>query len=268
MLVPVRSGGSNTPLLVMHGLFGVLPWRRCKALAEYLGPEQPLYGIEAPGFDGSRKPCAKVPDAANEYLREVRRAGLKAPFFILGVCGGCIMALQLAQALAVAAQYAGEPAPVPLLMLVDPPGLPGHEFDSEQLSPEAAEMLRNRVTEWFLGAHERLEEVPFDIGDPRQLAVATDVGAAVEWSISTYYPTPYSGRVEVLAIEAISQMVNRPHWPWRRVLAGQWALGTLQCQHHEIFTTHAQEVFKWVKARLDGLAPVNAEPPSDDKPAA
>ena len=65
-----------------------------------------------------------------------------------------------------------------------------------------------------------------------------------------------------------SQMVDRPHWPWRRVLAGQWALGTLQCQHHEIFTTHAPEVFKWVKARLDGLAPVDAEPPSDDRPAA
>jgi len=268
MLVPVRSGGSKTPLLVMHGMFGVLPWRRCRALAEYLGPEQPLYGIEAPGFDGSRMPCAKVPDAANEYLREIRRAGLKAPFFILGVCGGGIMALQLAQTLAVAAQYAGEPAPVPLLMLVDPPGLPGHEFDSEQLSPETVELLRSRVTDWFLDTRHRLEEIPFDIGDSRQLAVATNVGAAVEWSISTYYPTPYSGRVEVLAIEAVAQMVNRPHWPWRRVLAGQWALGTLQCQHHEIFTTHAREVFKWVRARLDGLAPVSGEPPSDDKPAA
>src|SRR5260370_16827063 len=118
MLVPVQRDGSKTPLIVIHGMFGVLPWRRCKAVAEYLGPEQPLYGIEAPGFDGRRKPCAKVPDAANEYLREIRRAGLKAPFFILGVCGGGIMALQLAQPLAVAAQYPGHPPPLPFLMPV------------------------------------------------------------------------------------------------------------------------------------------------------
>jgi len=256
------------PLIVMHGMFGVLPWRGCKNLAESLGPEQPLYGIQAPGFDGSRKPCAKVPEAANEYLREIRRAGIKAPFAILGVCGGGIIALQLAQALAVAAQFSGEPAPVPLLMLVDPLGLPGHEFQGEELSGEVAELLRDRVTGWFQSARERLEEVPFDIDDPRQLAIATDVGAAVEWSISTYHPVPYSGRVEVLAIEPLAQLVNRPHWPWRKVLAGPWQLSTLPCQHHEIFTTYAGEVFKWVGTRLDGLRSPPVDPPTDKRPAA
>jgi thioesterase domain-containing protein len=267
MLVPVRSSGSKAPLVVIHGMFGVLPWRRCKALAEYLGPEQPLYGIEAPGFDGSRKPCAKVPEAANEYLREIRRAGLKAPLVIVGVCGGGIIALQLAQTLGVAAQYAGEPPPVPMLMLIDPPGLPGHEFDSEQLSTEAAELLRDRVTSWFVDARERLEEIPFDIGDPRQLAIATDVGAAIEWSISTYYPTPYSGRVEVLAIEPIAQMVDRPHWPWRKVLAGPWKLESLQCQHHDIFSTRAPDVFRWIKRRLDELGSPATEPPTGQRHA-
>jgi thioesterase domain-containing protein len=266
MLVPVQTGGNRTPLIVMHGMFGVLPWRGCKALAEYLGPDQPLYGIQAPGFDGTRKPCAKVPDAANEYLREIRRAGLKAPFVIAGVCGGGIMALQVAQALAVVAQYAGDPAPVPLLTLIDPPGLPGYELESEELNEETAALLRDRVSSWFLNARERLEEVPFDIGDAHQLAIATDVGAAIEWSISTYYPTPYSGRVEVLAIEPLAQLVNRPHWPWRKVLVGPWKLSTLPCQHHEIFTTYAAEAFKWLKERLDGVrspAPLDERPPAN-----
>jgi thioesterase domain-containing protein len=255
MLIPVQTGGRKTPLLLVHGMFGVLPWRRGRALAEFLGPDQPLYGIEAPGFDGGRKPRAKVPEAANEYLTEVRRAGLRAPFVILGVCGGTIMALQLAQNLAVAAQYAGEPPPVPLLILIDPPGLPGFEIKPDELSATAAELLRERVSEWFLDAHKRLEETPFDINDPRQLAIATEVGSAVEWSISTYYPTPYSGRVEVLAIEAMAQLVDRAHWPWRKILAGQLNLSKLLCRHQEIFTTYAPEVFRWVKARLDELPP-------------
>jgi pimeloyl-ACP methyl ester carboxylesterase len=267
MLIPVQTGGQKAPLLLVHGMFGVLPWRRGRALADFLGPGQPLYGLEAPGFDGSRKPRAKVPDAANEYLAEIRRARLRPPFVVLGVCGGGIMALQLAQNLAVAAQYAGEPPPVLMLILIDPPGLPGQEFDPEQLT-DAAELLRERVSNWFLGARDRLEEIPFDMDDPRQLAIATEVGAAVEWSISTYYPAPYSGRVEVLAIEPVAQMVDRPHWPWRKVLVGSWNLGTLRCQHHEIFTTHAPEVFLWLKGRLDELRPPPSEPPVDKRPAA
>src|SRR5581483_12349231 len=119
MLLPIQTAGSKPPILLMHGMFGVLPWRRGRALSEFLGPNQPIYGIEAPGFDASRKPRTKVPEAANEYLSEIRRARLRAPFVVLGVCGGCIMALQLAQNLVVAAQYAGEPPPVPLLILVD-----------------------------------------------------------------------------------------------------------------------------------------------------
>lgn len=267
MLIPVQTEGRKTPLLLMHGMFGVLPWRRGRALAEFLGPGQPLYGIEAPGFDGSRKPRAKVPEAANEYLAEIRRARLRPPFVVIGVCGGCIMALQLAQNLAVAAQFTGEPPPVPLLILVDPPGLPGQEFNPSDLA-DAADLLRERVSGWFLAARGRLEEIPFDMGDPKQLAIATEVGAAVEWSISSYYPTPYTGPVQVLAIEPIAQMVDRPHWPWRKVLVGSWGLGTLQCQHHEIFTTHAREVFEWLKARLDELKPPPAEPPIDTRPAA
>ena len=267
MLVPVETAGSRLPLLLVHGMFGVLPWRRGRALAEFLGPDQPVYGLEAPGFDGSRKPRRKVPEAANEYLSEIRRARVKPPFVVLGVCGGCIMAIQLAQSLAVAAQFAGEPPPVPLLILIDPPGLPGHEFKAEELSPEAAEMLRNRVSNWFTGARHRLEEVPFDLDDPRQLAIATEVGAAVEWSISTYFPTPYSGRVEVLGIELVAHLVKRAHWPWRKVLAGPWNLETIQCQHQEIFSTRAADVFGWIKARLDDVTSPPAATAIEKRPA-
>jgi thioesterase domain-containing protein len=266
MLIPVQAGGRKTPLLLMHGMFGVLPWRRGRALAEFLGPDQPLYGIEAPGFDGGRKPRAKVPEAANEYFAEIRRARLKPPFVVIGVCGGCIMALQLAQTLVVAAQYAGEPAPVPLLILIDPPGLPGQEFNPGDLA-DAANLLRGRVSNWFLEARERLEEIPFDIGDPEQLAIATEVGAAVEWSIGTYHPTPYPGNVQVLAIEPIAQMVDRPHWPWRKILVGEWGLGTLECQHHQIFTTHVPQVFNWLKVRLDELQAPPENPVINERPA-
>jgi thioesterase domain-containing protein len=259
MLVPVHTNGGGIPLLLMHGMYGVLPWHRGGGLSEFLGSDQPLYGIEAPGFDGRRKPRAKVPEAVSEYLTEIRRARLRPPFVVAGVCGGCIMAIQLAQSLAVAAQYAGEPLPVPLLILIDPPGLPSQEFSPDLLS-EAADLLRERVSNWFIGTRNRLDNLPFDIDDPRQLATATEVGATVEWSISTYHPTPYSGRVEVLAIEGIAQMVDRPHWPWRKVLVGPCNIGTLQCQHQDIFSIRATDVFRWIKDRLAEVHVAHTKP--------
>jgi thioesterase domain-containing protein len=267
MLIPVQTGGRKLPILLVHGMFGILPWRRGRALADYLGPDQPLFGIEAPGFDGSRKPRATVPDAANEYLREVRRAGLRAPFVVVGICGGGIMALQLAQQLRVAAEFAHEPPPVPLLAMIDPPGLPGQEFDTEQLTPEVAALLHERISEWLVGTRERLEDVPFDLNDPRQLAIATDVGAAVEWSLGHYYPTPYAGRVEILATEQIAQLVDRAHWPWRSVLVGPWNLSTLNCRHQDFFSTHIENVFEWLKQLLDGLSNPSLDPAPQEQPA-
>jgi thioesterase domain-containing protein len=251
MLIPVQSEGQRPPLLLVHGMFGVLPWARGSALAQYLGPDQPILGLEAPGFDGNGRPRAKLPEAAHDYLAEVRRRGARPPFAILGVCGGAVLALQMAQQLAVTAQITGEPPPVPLLMLVDPPGLPGLEFTSAELTGEVAALLRERVSDWFAAARERLERLPFDVNDPAQMERAIDIGAAVEWSVSHYYPTPYSARVEVLAIERIAQMIGRQHWPWRRVFSGPWDLTVVACQHHELFTTHAGDVFAWVKSRLD-----------------
>ncbi|HLJ20691.1 MAG TPA: hypothetical protein VKU84_10860, partial [Stellaceae bacterium] len=143
----------------------------------------------------------------------------------------------------------------------------GHQFNPSVLT-EAADLLRERVSDWFQSARNRLEDIPFDIDDPRQLAIATEVGAAVEWSISTHHPTPYPGRVEVLAIELLAEMVDRPHWPWRKVLTGEWGVGALQCQHHEIFTTHAPEVFAWVKQRLDELPAAPAGAPASESPKA
>ncbi len=260
MLRPIQTEGRKMPALLVHGMFGIIPWRRGRALAEYLGGDQPLYGIEAPGFDGSRKPRSKVPEAASEYLLELRRARLKAPFVVIGVCGGCIMAIQLAQNLAIAAQYAGERAPVPLLMLIDPPGLPGSELNPDELA-DAAQLLKDRVSEWFTEARSRIgEDTPFDPDDPKQLAIAADVGAAVEWSISTYHPTPYSGPVEVLAIEPLAQMVGRPHWPWRKVLVGPSRVKTLQCQHQDVFATRAPDVFQWIKGCIDALPSSTGEP--------
>jgi hypothetical protein len=151
--------------------------------------------------------------------------------------------------------------------LIDPPGLPGQEFNPGDLS-DAADLLRERVTGWFLEARDRIGDVPFDVDDPKQLAIATAVGAAVEWSISTYHPTPYAGSVKVLAIEPIAQMVDRPHWPWRKVLVGDWSVATLQCAHADIFSTRAPDVFRWIKERLDGLQSNQQGSPANQRPAA
>ena len=251
MLLVLNAGNQRTPLLFVHGMLGILPYRRGQALADYLGSEQPVYGFEAQGFDGSRPPHNKVQTAATEYLVEARRAGAVMPYVIAGVCEGTLIALQMAQQLTVTAQFSGEPNPVRLLLLIDPPGLPGRDGNSDdRITPEVVELFRERTKSWLL---ERPADLPFDVRNSRQLEIAAEVGTTLEVAIGTYMPATYSGRVEILAIEKRAAMIRRPNWPWRSILTGAWNLTVLDCDHSNLFTTHAPEVFRWMKARLDEL---------------
>ena len=254
MLITFHASGRRPPLLFVHGMLGILPYRRGQMLADYLGQDQPLYGLEAAGFDGKRPPHAKVQAAAAEYLADVRRAGQTAPCVIAGVCEGTLIALQMAQQLTVAAQFAGKSSPVQLLLLIDPPGLPGREGNSDdKITPEVVDLFRERVRAWLL---EQAAELPFDVADPRQLEIASEVGTALEIAIGSYVPAPYSGRVEILAVEKRAAMIRRPNWPWRSILTGTWNLTVIDCAHGELFSTRSSDVFLWLKGCLDQLAEV------------
>jgi thioesterase domain-containing protein/acyl carrier protein len=96
-LVAIQPSGSRPPLFFVHGAGGtVLSYRE---LSEHLGPDQPFYGLQAQGLDGSSSPLTTVQEMAALYLREMQQVQPHGPYFLGGYCMGGTVAYEIAQQL-------------------------------------------------------------------------------------------------------------------------------------------------------------------------
>jgi thioesterase domain-containing protein len=82
-------------------------------LARHLGSEQPFYGLQSAGLDGSRAPHTRVEDMAAHYIKEMRELQPEGPYFIGGRSLGGMVAFEMAQQLKAQGQTIG------LLALLD-----------------------------------------------------------------------------------------------------------------------------------------------------
>jgi len=96
-LVAVQPGGSKPPFFGVHGAFAnVLMFRN---LAHHLGPDQPVYGLQARGLDGKQEPRTRVEEMAAHYISEIRTVQPEGPYYLGGVSFGGIVAFEMAQQL-------------------------------------------------------------------------------------------------------------------------------------------------------------------------
>ena len=96
-LVAIQPLGSHPPLFCMHGAGGtVLIYRD---LSQHLGLDQPFYGLQSQGLDGSRPPLTTIEEMAALYVKEIRRTQPHGPYFLAGYCGGGTIAYEAAQQL-------------------------------------------------------------------------------------------------------------------------------------------------------------------------
>jgi acyl transferase domain-containing protein/thioesterase domain-containing protein/acyl carrier protein len=114
-LVPMHrgEGGTGTPFFLVAGMFGnVLNLRH---LAQLIGGDRPFYGLQARGLYGEDRPHDNFPDAARDYLAELRQVQPRGPYLLGGFSGGGLIAWEMARQL----EEAGED--VALLALLDTP---------------------------------------------------------------------------------------------------------------------------------------------------
>jgi thioesterase domain-containing protein len=96
-IVPLHPKGTATPLFCVHASSGSA--YSYFQLAQLLGADQPVYGIEAPGFDGEREPVGSLPALSAEYVATLREFQPDGDFMLLGWSLGGIIALDMAQRL-------------------------------------------------------------------------------------------------------------------------------------------------------------------------
>lgn len=97
LLVPIQTAGDKPPLFCPQGAGGnVLCYYD---LARYLGPEQPVYGLQAQGLDGKQAPYTRVEDMAADYIKQIRTVQPEGPYFLAGLSSGGRVAFEMAQQL-------------------------------------------------------------------------------------------------------------------------------------------------------------------------
>ena len=183
-------------------------------LARALGPDQPVYGLECKGLDGREEPAKRIEDVAAQFLEET--ASLRdAPFVLLGICWGSLVAFDMA------CELVRIGCPPELVILMDP----SLENDDTIFGPPVVPRSRAAVMVEFclgrvklywkefraLSGRERLRWLRGKKGllvsmirhrDPFRGDRSEIIQRKVYWShleaVRRYRPSRYKGRLSIL----------------------------------------------------------------------
>jgi len=110
-LVPLQTGGSRPPFFCIPGagsdVFALLD------LARHLGPDQPFYGLQPRGVDGSRQLHRTVEEMAAHFVEHLVTFRPEGPFRLGGTSFGGVVAFEMAR------QLQRQGREVELLVLLD-----------------------------------------------------------------------------------------------------------------------------------------------------
>jgi amino acid adenylation domain-containing protein len=96
-LVRFQLNGSKPPLFLIHACNGEVSIYR--VLAQHLGLERPIYGLQAIGLDGKQAPYNRVEEIAAHYIKEIQTVQPEGPYFLGGKQIGGWVAYEMAQQL-------------------------------------------------------------------------------------------------------------------------------------------------------------------------
>jgi thioesterase domain-containing protein/acyl carrier protein len=186
LLVAIQAGGSRPPLYCVHGQSGNLLIYR--SLAQHLGADQPVYGLQPQGMDGKLPPLNRVEDMAARYIQEIQAIQPQGPYHLTGYCMGGNIALEMAQQLRKQGEMVG------LLALLD-------SYNVGRMRPAFQDTVRFSLQKcWFGWKHllltdsrnkltflqRRLDELrnpPSDLSDSNEIAALSYVAKAYAGTI-------------------------------------------------------------------------------------
>ena len=235
-LVAIQVAGSRPPFFCMHGAGGtVLMYRD---LSRHLGDNQPFYGLQSQGLDGSCPPLTKIDEMAALYVKEIRRVQSHGPYFLGGYCMGGTVAFEVAQ------QLRAEGELVALLALFDT--MNWHKIpltiwsksshatqrlffhaasffsvDSKgkaKFLKEKLDALRSRIPVWQGMLRSRFSKGSSNVvSDSLVLGKIWRVNDLASWS---YLPKPYSGLVTDIRPAKQYRVFSKPDLKWDRLAQG------------------------------------------------
>lgn len=195
LLVQLQLGDSKPPLFVIHPVGGgVLCYNE---LAQALGSNRSVYGIQAIGLEGKAEPLNDIQAMASRYIEEMIELYPSGPYHLYGWSMGGVIAFEIAQQLQAANREVG------LIVLADT-GLPSLS-EQQQISKDEEVLLHllaeagelDRAFQQALRTThkesrralilERLAHSPSPL-DPEDIAKLTPIYRANLSAVSTYQP--------------------------------------------------------------------------------
>ncbi len=97
-LVPMGGeAGALPPIYLVHPAGGII--FKYADLARYLGPDRPVYAIQAAGVLDGAEPLRTVDLMAQRYLEEVLRLQPQGPYYLVGWSAGGVIVMEMAHRL-------------------------------------------------------------------------------------------------------------------------------------------------------------------------
>nr|WP_318528447.1 non-ribosomal peptide synthetase/type I polyketide synthase [Plectonema radiosum] len=229
-LVEIKSGSFKQPLFLIHPVGGHVYMYR--DLANCLGSDYPVYGLQAQGIDGKTQPLTQVEEMATKYIEALRVVQPDGPYFLGGASFGGTVAFEMAQQLLILGQQ------VALLALIDTPG-PGQmpvkiEDDELQIltyilnvganlsfsSDHLRQLEPDERLLHFLDQARQSMRLPADYGLP-EIRFFLDLFKVDVQAMRSYIPRIYPGRIIFFrAHERDATNPQNPELPWRDLAAG------------------------------------------------
>jgi amino acid adenylation domain-containing protein len=210
-LVAIQQEGWRPPFFCVHGIGGTV--LRFYELARHLGPDQPVYGLQAQGVSG-KHPCqSRVEDMAAHYLTEIRRLQPQGPYYLGGYSLGGSVALEMAR------QLREEGEEVAIVALLD-------TFASTYRSK--GELLVKFLT---LAPREKLyhvrrkgrllgKSIRRTVAMARLPRVLKEVRQACHQAAKQYVAQPYLGEITLFHAEEKSLSSENPYETWKTLALG------------------------------------------------
>lgn len=234
-LVPIQTSGSRPPFFCFHGAGGnVLSYRK---LSQHLGSDQPFYGLQCRGLDGSAEPLTTIEEMAALYVEQIRHVQRRGPYLLGGYCMGGTVAYEVGQQLCAAGES------IALLALFDT--MNWHKIpltvwsktsyavqrlvfhaasflslgseDKVKFVKEKAEVLRNRIPVWRGMLRAKFGRPDAAPSNSLILGRIWQINDQASWS---YIPKPFPGVLTDIRPDKQYRVFNKPDLKWDQLALG------------------------------------------------
>ncbi len=243
-LVPVQPHGERTPLFCVHGGGGgVLSYIH---ISGHLGPDQPLWGLQAPRREGNLA-HPRIEDMADRYIQAILSVQTEGPYHLCGHSFGGLVAFEIAR------QLTDRGKSVALLVVIDYPGPDARialidklrwftysvaQLELRQKIPYILERLRYRIRRnprLYRGLTRAFGWFGVKV-DPSKTEYRLRTMNETMTAMELYRPSPFPGRLTLFRARRGDAAINTdPLGGWGRTAQGGVEIHDFACDHMDMF---------------------------------